>query len=320
MDIHHIIADGVSVQLLKNDLFALYNRAELPGLTLQYKDFSQWQNSRFAAGALTKQEAYWSRLFSDIHDIEKAALPMDMPRPETLNYRGAVYSFRLNPEQTAAFSQLGEQAGVTLFMNVAALVNVLLFKYTGLSDIILGTGTAGRSHADLQSMVGMFVNVLPLRNRLNEDLQYDQLLDRVKMTALDAFENQEIPFETLVDLLSLPIASARNPLFDIVVNVDGFTESGVKIDGVAHTPYDIDYSSAKFDMTLLADGSGEDMRFILEYSTELFKPATVEDIGTHLTEIVQQITTNKSIKLKDIKLSHKVESLNTDMPEIDFGF
>ncbi len=318
-DIHHIAADATAYAILENDLFALYKGEELPPLKIRYKDFASWQHDRMASGAVKDQEDYWMDVYSDIHHIRRAELPTDFSRPEISTFAGDLYLFRSGKEDAAAFTKMASDIGVTFYFKIMAVLNVLLFKYTGLEDVIVGSSIAGRPHADLQQIVGMFVNMLAIRNRPTADVSFKQLLETVKKNCINAFENQDMQFDILVDQLNLDMTTGRNPLFDICLNVMNYQEAKKPSEDLKLSPFGFEYKNSKFDMVLWA-GEAEELRFQLEYSTELFKPSTAKDFANHLLEIISQVAANPQIKLKDIKISHNVKKAEVEVPDIDFGF
>ncbi|MCP4213727.1 MAG: hypothetical protein GY765_03675, partial [bacterium] len=162
VDTHHIVSDGTSDTLLTDDFFALYNNRRLKPLQLHYKDYTIWQNHLIASGEVKSQEAYWLEIYKG--ELPRLDLFTDYKRPEVFTFAGAIHEMELQSEEAAGFKALSTAGGGTLYMNLMAALNTLFFKYTGQADIIIGSGVAGRSHAELQNIVGMFVNTLAMRN------------------------------------------------------------------------------------------------------------------------------------------------------------
>jgi NRPS condensation-like uncharacterized protein len=202
--LHHIISDGISQFLLEKEFLALYAGKELPPLPLQYKDYAQWQNSSQQQEKIKQQGSYWTHLFSG--QVPVLNLPTDYERPLMQSFEGASVSFVLNQKETRALKDTARENQVTLYMIILAMFNVFLSKLSGQEDIIVGTPIAGRRHADLKNIVGMFLNTLAIRNYPNGDKSFKQLLGQVKQRTLEAYENQEYPFEDLVDNISIPAA------------------------------------------------------------------------------------------------------------------
>ncbi|MCP5108145.1 MAG: polyketide synthase, partial [bacterium] len=239
---------------------------------------------------------------------------------EALKFAGDFYHFKLPAGESAAFTAVGNEVGATLYINLMAALNVLMFKYTGRMDIVVGSSIAGRSHADLRDIVGMFVNMLAIRNRPEPDMTYPAFVQNVKTTVLEAFENQDMQFEILAERLNLPAGGSRNPLFDVCLNVQNYEQPEFEVEGLTFSPFDITYKNAKFDMLLWANPVEDEIEFMLEYSTELFKPSTAEQFSNHLLEILTQVGRDKSITLGDINLSHRLVNPTAQAPQIDFDF
>ncbi|MCP5051130.1 MAG: hypothetical protein GY940_28455, partial [bacterium] len=197
VDMHHIITDGTSLMILREDFPALYSGEMLPEINIRYKDFSQWQNRLFETGFIKTQEDYWLGLYSG--EIPRLELLADCKRPEIFTFAGDRYSFMLEREDALQFNTLGARNGATLYMNILAALNTLFHKYTGQEDIIVGSIVAGRPHADLHRIIGVFTNTLAMRNYPGQYKTYENFLKEVKDESLKAFENQDVPFEDLVD-------------------------------------------------------------------------------------------------------------------------
>ncbi|MCP5048235.1 MAG: hypothetical protein GY940_13770, partial [bacterium] len=192
LDLHHIITDGVSMDIFIHQLTSLYNGETLSPVGRHYKDFSQWQQQSLHTPEFKKQETWWLEQFSD--NVPALNLPTDFPRWDERNFEGAEYDYYLDPQIAAGIKQLASDTGSTLFMVLLAAYTMLLSMYTGEGDIVVGTGTAGRRHADLDNMIGLFVNMLPLRNRPNKEKTIIEFLADVKKNTLQAFANQDYPY------------------------------------------------------------------------------------------------------------------------------
>ncbi|MCU5332366.1 condensation domain-containing protein, partial [Bacillus wiedmannii] len=206
-DMHHIISDGVSMGLLVEEFVHLYQGNQLSPLRIQYKDFSVWQNELFQSQVIKEKEQYWLNTFQD--EIPVLNMPTDFPRPSIQSFEGCSTSFDLDKELTENLNALAKETGTTLYMVLLAAYNVLLSKYTGQEDIVVGSPVAGRPHADLQSIIGMFVNTLAMRNYPKSNQTFEEFLDGVKENALIAYENQDYQFEQLVERLEIPRDMSR---------------------------------------------------------------------------------------------------------------
>jgi acyl transferase domain-containing protein/acyl carrier protein len=328
LDMHHIITDGVSNEIFFRELMAFYSGKMLPQLRLQYRDYSEWQNSKKNRNVIQQQEAYWLDLFRG--QIPKLNLPLDFPRPELMSFKGNNYEFKLAKPETGKLKQMCAENGVTLYMSLLAIFNVLLYKYTGQEDIIVGSGIAGRRHADLQDIIGMFVNSLVMRNWPEGQKSYRQFLQEVKVNTLSAFENQDFQFEELIDKLHLGRDFSRNPLFDVSLLLQNIESPAAgKNNGSARTanpqqlqllPYNYVKKVSKFDICLYATEVNNEITFDMEYSTALFKEFTIEKMALRYREILEQVVENKEIKLQDIKISSDLASVQTKVQDYQGGF
>ncbi|WP_162309046.1 non-ribosomal peptide synthetase [Brevibacillus antibioticus] len=311
-DLHHIIADATSVQLLLRNFFDLYNGQEMPPQRIQYKEFSLWQKEQLQSVRMTKQKAYWMETLSG--DLAVLDLPTDFTRPLFRSYEGDTFSFKIDAELTGMLHQLTRETNSTLFMVLIATYNVLLAKYSGQNEIIVGTPIAGRNHADLEQMMGMFVNTLVLRNFPDEKKTFVIFLDEVKAHALQAFENQDYPFEELVNALNVKVDPSRNPLFDTMFTLQNMDMSNMSSDEIAFRPYEFHTESTQFDLQLEAIESEEGIHFNWCYCTKLFRRETMERMATHFVNLLQEITKNKERTIAKLNLLSQAEQeqlLNT---------
>ncbi|MCP4156737.1 MAG: amino acid adenylation domain-containing protein, partial [bacterium] len=210
IDMHHIITDGESNRRLVKDFIALQSEVELPGLYIQYKDYSQWRNSPKEQERLKRQEAYWKKQFEG--EIPVLEIPIDYSRPAIQRFEGNTIEIEISAATATALKTAAMNENVTLFMMLLTLANIYLSKLTGQEDIVIGTPVAGRGHADLEQVIGMFVNTLALRNKPTGEKTVKQFLAEVKNKTLEAFENQDYPFEQLVNKIEVNRDAGRNPL------------------------------------------------------------------------------------------------------------
>ncbi len=285
-DTHHIVSDGSSRAVLMEEFVRIHSGEELPPLRLHYKDFSVWQNRMFACGRIRQQEQYWMNVFAG--ELPVLDMPTDFPRPPVFLFEGTNHDFRLDAGQSEQFILLCRERGATLFMGLMAMFNLLLYKYSGQEDIVVGTGIAGRHHADLQHIVGMFVNSLALRCRPRPQKTFSELLDEVKNHALQAFENQDVQFEDLVDKLNLPRDPSRNPLFSATLVLQNFERSERKLEGAEVSRFEYENRAAKVDLALFAQEGGGQLFFSFEYCTRLFKPTTIRRMAGGLKHLIIQ--------------------------------
>ncbi|UCH97748.1 MAG: AMP-binding protein, partial [Candidatus Aminicenantes bacterium] len=305
-DIHHIISDGTSIEILIEDIAGIYTGEKPGSLKIHYKDFSCWQNNLIKTGKFKKQLDYWLDLFPG--QVPVLELPTDYSRPPVKNFEGGHYISYLEPPGNQQLTALSEEMEATLYMNLLTILNILLFKYSGQEDIIVGSSIMGRPHLGLQKTIGMFVNFLPMRNCPNSNKTYWEFFQEVKERALSAFENQDIQFEELVQQLNLERDPSRNPLFDITFAVQNFERSTLRVPNLTIAPYEMEYKTSKFDLTLHAfeNKTTNQLVFRFEYAAQLFKRETIEKIANHFCEIIRQVIQNKNIPLKEIRLSKEL--------------
>ncbi|WP_442603414.1 amino acid adenylation domain-containing protein [Paenibacillus sp. KN14-4R] len=299
-DMHHIISDGTSMSIFMEEFTKLYRGESLKELSVQYKDYSAWEHNLLKSEAMKKQEIYWTELFRD--GVPVLDLPMDEPRPALQSFEGESIGFQLNKRLTEKLKKVGKDSGATLYMTLLSAYNILLAKYSGQEDIVVGSATAGRSHDDLQGVMGMFVNTLALRNYPEGKKSFAAFLDEVKQNALGAYENQDYPFDRLVEALNLRKDVSRNPLFDTMLVLQNTDTKEMELENISIREYAYRGKVSKFDMTLEAEEVGDEIRFHLEYCTKLFKRETIERVVQHFINIVKVVTENPEIKLCDIDM------------------
>jgi amino acid adenylation domain-containing protein len=303
VEMHHIISDGLSMGVLAEDFSTLYAGGELPPLKLQYKDFAAWQNRLAADGAIKKQEAYWLNLYRDAQEIPRLQLFTDHERPPVFTFSGAHYAFRIESRDAQQFQALASRGGGTLYMNILAALNTLFYKYTGQTDIIIGSGIAGRSHIDLQKIIGMFVNMLAMRNYPHGEKTYASFFHEVIANSAAAFENQDVQFEELVNKLDLERDPSRTPLFDISMVVQDMNSiSNNPAMPTSAENLSFQNTTAKFDMTFFISPQADDIDIDIEYYTGIFAEATIQRLAGHFKNVIHAIVTDPSLALKDIEI------------------
>ncbi|MCP4213912.1 MAG: amino acid adenylation domain-containing protein [bacterium] len=322
MDMHHIITDGISQEILTREFGQLYAGVDLEPLVLQYKDYAVWLAREDQVEEMTRQENFWLTQFALLPPVLQ--LPADFPRPEPRSTQGAFIGFFLGEEKTAGLKEIAAETGATLFMVLLALFNIFLARLSGSEDIVVGTSTAGRGHENVRSVVGMFVKTLALRNYPVSGASFLSFLEELKGRTLDAFENQDYPFEELADRLSVPADLSRNPLFDVfflLQESSQFGDMGNQIAEVSETELvHRREGTAKFDMTMTVAEMGGKLSFNLGYGRTLFTEATMEAFVGYFREIVAAVTVNREIDLGEIKISHRFVEVKRSKPDVDFDF
>jgi amino acid adenylation domain-containing protein len=322
IDAHHSIIDGTSQGILMNDLLNFYNGTDCGPPPLQYKDVTQWRESRRGdlrwIGAMRRQERYWADRFSG--DLPLLDLPLDFPRPEVRTFEGADHGFMVEPETAERLAKFCKSQEVTLFMALLAIYTVTLSKLAGSEDVVVGTSAAGRTHADLQGIVGMFVNAVALRNFPHRQRPFDEFLHEVKANTLAAFDNQDYQFETLVKDLNIPRIPGRNPVFDVMMVLNNEEIPDMEMPGLSLADAGYRRTSAQMDLKLRAYERRAGIFFTIEYDNRLFRPHTIEMFGKNFIEVLEAALDNPSIRLGDIPISHGLSATQKDTDALEFGF
>ncbi|MGE5340425.1 MAG: amino acid adenylation domain-containing protein [Candidatus Omnitrophota bacterium] len=304
VDMHHIISDGMSIVPMIKDFMELYAGRELPVMNLQYKDYAQWQIAEKEKEKFFDQRRYWEDEFGE--EIPVLNLPADYSRPLVQDFEGSIMGFGIGPEATRAIKAFTLDTGTTLYMALLAIYTIFLSKLSGQEDIVVGTPVAGRRHADLENIIGMFVNTLPMRNYPAGEKTYNEFLDEIKTRSLAAFENQDVPYEELVEGLSVPRDVARNPLFDTMFVMQNTDSMELEIGDLKLTSYPYENRTSKFDLTLLAKEE-EELSFTFEYRTKLFKSQTIERFITYFKSILHGVIENVNRRISDIEILTEAE-------------
>lgn len=280
---HHIISDGWSQTILLNELGALYEAAvagrisPLPELSIQYADFAEWQREWLQGEVLVQQLDYWRKHLSGAPPLLE--LPTDRPRPAVQSFNGARCSFALSRELSARLLELSRREDATPFMTLLAAFYVLLHRYTGETDILVGTPVANRNRQELESLIGFFVNTLVLRVDLSGNPTFRELLARVREVSLGAYAHQDLPFEMLVEELSPVRDSSRNPLFQVMFAFQNTPEAAARRLDLRLSPVDVKTERAQFDLTLDVTNVEGQFHVTFVYNTDLFDASTIQLTG-----------------------------------------
>ncbi|MCU0286267.1 MAG: amino acid adenylation domain-containing protein, partial [Acidobacteria bacterium] len=301
VDMHHIISDGISSQVLVEEISALYAGNELPGINIQYKDYAEWQKSENSSKKLIEQGEYWKKEYEG--DIPVLELPTDYIRPVIQGFAGNSLNFELKDKTSATLKTLALETGSTLYIVLLALYNIFLSRLSNREDIIIGSPVAGRRHVDLEKIIGMFVNTLPLRNYPSGEKIFADFLHEVKESTLKSFENQEYLYEDMVDQLSLSRDTGRNPLFDTMFVLQNTGSRKIALPGLKLIPYEYEYESktAKFDLTLIVVEE-EQLHFTFEYNIKLFNEVTVRKFITYFINIIEGVVESCRKKISDFEI------------------
>lgn len=289
---HHIVTDGWSMRVLARELGTLYagfatgERVSLMPLAVQYADFAHWQQRWLQGQTLAAQLDYWRARLAELPVLQ---LPTDRPRPAVQGFRGSALSLQLSRPLSAALRQVGQRQNASIFMTLLSAFNVLLSRLSGQLDVVVGTPIANRSHVELEGLIGFFMNSLALRTDLSGDPGFAELLERVRAATLDAFANQDVPFEKLIEELRPARDMSRTPLFQVMFNL--LPDAGHERVGFGDVEAQLMPSpdtQSKFDLTLYA--ADEDrIRFRLVYNTDLFDEQRMQALLQQLELLLTQI-------------------------------
>ncbi|PTJ83802.1 hypothetical protein BU055_06945 [Staphylococcus succinus] len=294
-DMHHIISDGFSINLIIKEFTALYKGRALEELKVQYKDYSEWMRSR----DLNEQREFWVSQFEE--EAPVLDLPYDYARPNQQSFTGRTVSMEMPEKTRNAINQLSQATGSTDYMILLSSFMVLLHKYSRQEDIVVGSPISGRTHKDTENMLGMFVNTLAMRSNPERNKSFNQLLAEVKDTSLRAFDNQEYPLEALVDEIVEKRDLTRNPLFDVLFTFQNNENESFQIDDWSTEQKEASFTNAKFDLSMtIHDNDG--YKIALEYAQELFDQDTIERMLTHFMELLSNIAEEPELKISDIEM------------------
>ena len=288
------------MSILINEFVKLYEGRELAKLRIQYKDYVAWQKNIINSEKLKHQEKYWLEKFTG--ELPVLNLPYDYPRPSIQNFEGDNISFEIKKEEVQKFRELLKERGSTLNMGLLAVYNILLSRYSGQEDIVVGSPTAGRLHSDLDNILGIFVNTLSLRNKPEGAKTFTAFLEEVKQETIKSFENQSYQFEELVEKVAHTRDISRNPLFDVMFVLQNVEMGELAIEGLTFKPYQKEALVSKFDLTLNAFERKDEIYFVIEYCTKLFNRESIERMISHFKQILEVVTTTPGIQLKDIDI------------------
>ncbi|MGG4091723.1 HAD-IIIC family phosphatase [Paenibacillus lautus] len=303
MDMHNIVSDGASMNVFIKEFSDLYAGKDLPPLRIQYKDFAEWQHRLLSGDVIRKQEDYWMNQFRQT--IPVLNMPYDFERPEFQSFVGRAHKISLSKETADRLNALAKSQNVTINVLLFHLYTIVLHEYTGQDDITVGSLVAGRRHADVEPLIGMFTNFLPIRVRFQDRLSLlDQLLI-LNDTMMNAYENQDFPFDRMVEKLSAKLPRGRNPLFDTMMifhnEFDGDTV--LTAEGLTFENFEITKGISKLDFKLdigYADHGG--LLCVMQYNTALFAEATMAGLMGHFTDLIELALDNPAIELSEIRL------------------
>ena len=309
LSMHHIISDGWSIEILLRELSSLFNafsrgeESPLRPLLVHYGDFSDWQRRSFEEKLLEPQLEYWRNQLGG--ELIASALATDWPRPSFQTYAGAVATFQIGEELTAALTKSSRAHGVTLFMLLLAAFKVLLYRCTRQTDVVVGSDIAGRNRLELENLIGFFVNTLVLKTDLSGNPSFRELLGRVRDVTLGAYANQDVPFERLVEVLQPERDASRTPLFQVMFSMVSFqhqVKAGQKLGDLTTLTYELERNTSQFDLSLEINEAENQLIGAIEYNTDLFERNTVARLKGHLLNLLEAVAANAETRIDSLPL------------------
>ncbi|MEH2001260.1 MAG: amino acid adenylation domain-containing protein [Nostoc sp.] len=322
---HHVVSDAWSMSVFVQELAALYNAysqdqpsgasatrsllsergTPLAPLPIQYADFAIWQRQWLQGDVLQRQLIYWQQQLANAPAL--LVLPTDRPRPAVQTFAGAYQQFALSRELTSGLIQLSQEQGVTLFMTLLAAFDTLLYRYTGVADILVGSPIANRDRSEIEGLIGFFVNTLVMRTNLVGNPSFSELLNRVREMAMDAYAHQNLPFEMLVEALHPQRDLSHTPLFQVMFALQNAPISEVELTGLTISSLPAAGATSKFDLSLLMQNTAAGLVGVWEYSTNLFDASAIERMTGHFVTLLEGIVANPQQKISQLPLLTEVE-------------
>lgn len=311
LEIHHIICDGWSLSIFMKELFHFYNEfisgneRKLPELRIQYPDYTSWEKQVFESGDLNEDIAYWKNQLKDSPMCIQ--IPTDYPRSLTQTNNGALEFFELSPELSLKLRQLSQKSGATLFMTLLAGLGVMLSRYSQQTDIIIGTTVANRKDADLENLIGFFVDFVALRIDCNGQKKFSDFLEHVKEVTLDGFSHDRVPFSKLIDVLEVKRDPALTPIFQVMFILQNTPVLHTKPHGFNIEPYKNNTLASKYDISIEIRDSSDQIGGLFQYNTDLFDKMTIRRMIGMFIKIMDSITLDTRQLLENIDCLNKSE-------------
>jgi amino acid adenylation domain-containing protein len=309
IDMHHIASDGVSLQILMREFTKLYEGKYLIPLQTQFSDYAEWFLSDSHQTSVLSQKKFWAQQFEEKHNVLE--LPYDFPRPKERTFKGSVAKFSVSNEEKHKLNEIVRKNDITFFTLLLGVYAIVLSKLSGKSNLVIGTLVAGRKHHELEDIIGMFANTLALPINIESNLSFKEYAQLLHQKVLSYLDNDDYPYEELINDLRLERDPGRNPLFDCVFVLQNIKQESFKIKTADIEEYPIESTTSKFDLTLGAKEDESGLNFELEYSTDLFKTTTIERFISYYKNVLKQIAQNPEMLLAELSLLSQTEKNTT---------
>jgi len=313
--LHHIVADGWSMEIFFRELSALYESyrlnvvSSLPPLPIQYADFAVWQRNWLKTAVLERQKSYWKEALNEIPDMLQ--FPTDHPRKPQPSYRGKVHFQEVRQELLLKIKRKAEEKNLSLFMMMLAAFQCLLYRYSHQDDIIVGCPVSNRHYPKIEGLIGFFVNTLALRINFEGHPTFDAILESVRRVALDAYDHQDVPFEQLIDFLNIERRLNRHPVYQVRFFLDSSQAQDLKLEGLEITPILLEGCHSKFDLMVSANEQDEKLNMRFEYAVDLFENETIQKLAEQFILFLESVVVDSAqpidqICLLDLKEKQRV--------------
>ena len=313
-NLHHIICDGWSMEVLAKDVFAFYEyysaakEPQLPVLKMQYRDYAVWQQEQLQDEQNNVHKDFWLKSLAG--ELPTLDLPCQKTRPAVKTYSGNSLRTYISPEITNQLRKYGQNQGGSLFIGLLSVWNILFYKYTAENDIIIGTPVAGRDHADLNDQIGFYINTLPLRNLVNAEDSFAAFYNTVKENTISSFEHQMYPFDSLADDLDLRNDTSRSAIFDVMLMLQNLREvtENTTLDPTAFSTIENKgYKVSKFDMDIAFQEQGDYLSFNVTYNTDLYSEESVSQLISHYKQLLEALLQNPEEQIKNVAYISETE-------------
>jgi len=309
--LHHIASDGWSISIIVKELVKFYKaseekrEAELTPLPIQYADFSMWQRNYLQGEVLEKKLGYWKDKLSDSEPLQ---LPLDFERPSVQSTKGAIASFSIDKDLSDSLNSLSKKNGVTFFMTLLSAFNVLLYRYSGQENFTIGSPIAGRQQEETEALIGFFINTLALRSEVTGTESFDELLQKIKTSTLGAYENQDVPFEKIVDSVVKQRDMSRSPVFQVTFALQNTPKvPELRLGDLILEGEDPKQNVSKFDLVFSISETENGLHGIVEYCTDLFKEETINKMIAHFKNILTSVVKDPQQKTGSLQMLSKEE-------------
>lgn len=303
---HHIVFDGLSSQIMMDELSRIYEGNHLDSISYQYKDFVSWQKRNLADPSFKDQEQYWIDRYSA--EIPVLNLNTDFKRPSVQEFKGERLLFEISNENAEKLKAFSTQTSNTIFTVLYSAFCALIWKYSGQTEFVIGVPISVRNCSEFDCLLGMFVNTLPIHNEIRPDYTISDFVDKIKLQLIEAFDNQDVPFENIVDKLKIGRDLSRNPMFDIVFVLNSIIKDRIWFGDMPAKAKSIHNKTSKFDMTFeVQEVKSSRYTFSIEYSTSLFKKNTIERLGGHYLQVLDAFLNTPDQKLSEIDILTEAE-------------